>query len=122
LINAFFDFLTWSHSNSEVTRERQRCFIIKSIEATEAAIKSAREELAQLALPELAKLCDVAGFIKDTSLEERFDEPFANTEAILRDIRERINTCPASWWSIYPWPERWPAALQGSQELYRAGE
>jgi hypothetical protein len=120
LIDAFFDFLTWSHSNSEVTRERQRCIILASIEATEAAIQSARGQVRGLALPELARLCDIAGFIKDTSLEERFDEPFVNAEAILRDIRERIDTRPASWWSVYPWPERWPAALRDSQELYRA--
>lgn len=119
LIDAFFDFLTWSRSNSEVTRERQRCSILAAIEATETAIASARREVGVLALPELARLCDVAGFIKDTSLQERFDEPFVNAEMILSDIRERIDTCPASWWSVYPWPERWPVALRGSQELFR---
>jgi hypothetical protein len=119
LIDAFFDFLTWSRSSSEVTRERQRCSILATIEATETAIASARKEVGLLALPELARLCDVAGFIKDTSLKERFDEPFVNAEMILADIRERIDTCPASWWSVYPWPERWPVALRDSQELFR---
>jgi hypothetical protein len=119
LIDAFFDFLTWSHSNSEVTRERQRCYILATIQTTENAIRSAREEISHLALSQLAGLCAVAGFIKTNSLEERFDEPFVNAEAILRDIRDRIDTCPASWWSVYPWPDRWPTAINGAQELYR---
>lgn len=119
LIDTFFEFLTWTNSNSEVTRERQRCHILDAIATAEQSIATARHDVAQLSLPQLATLCDEAGFVSDSSLEEKFDEPFANASAILNEIRERIDTCPASWWSIYPWPERWPEKLRDAHELFR---
>jgi hypothetical protein len=119
LMDAFFGYLAWSQSHSEVYREQQRVFILAAIETTRQAIEKSREEIRGINLTELARLADGAGYLEGLSLNAKFDEPFRNADVVLNDIRNVIDTAPASWWSIYPWPERWPAALQNSCELYR---
>lgn len=119
LMDAFFAYLAWGRSNSEVTREYHRHYILSAIERAEQSVRSARESVGRLDLAELVRLSDSAGFVQTTSLGEKFDEPFHNARVILQEIRDSINTAPASWWSVYPWPERWPVKLRDVGELYR---
>jgi len=119
LMDAFFAFLAWEQSNSEVTREYHRFYIMSAIETAEQSVIQAREQVSRLDLAELERMSEVAGFVQTTSLEKKFDEPFHNARVILNEIRECINTTPASWWSVYPWPERWPAKLRDVGELYK---
>ncbi|MGB8355135.1 MAG: hypothetical protein WCD79_14655 [Chthoniobacteraceae bacterium] len=121
LMDAFFTFLAWGQSHSEVTREYHRHYILSAIETAEQSVRSGRESVRRLDLEELLRLSELAGFVQSTSLETKYDEPFHNARVILQEIRDCINTSPASWWSVYPWPERWPASMQGVKELYRGG-
>ena len=121
LMDAFFTFLAWGQSHSEVTREYHRHYILSAIETAEQSVRSGRESVSRLDLEELLRLSELAGFVQTTSLETKYDEPFHNARVILQEIRDCINTSPASWWSVYPWPERWPASMQGVKELYRGG-
>jgi len=118
LMDAFFALLAWSRCNGEVSREYLRLSILSAIDATEKRVSEGREQVRKLALGELATLTSIAGFVNDALLEEKFDEPFRNTGAILHDIRASIDTAPASWWGVYPWPERWPDMMLGEPELY----
>lgn len=113
LMNAFFHFLKWEKTSSEVTREYVRAELVEILESADTVLLQAHSELKFISLEQLATLID--GPVSAS----HFEIPLNYAATILNDIRERIEVAPSSWWSVYPWPERWPKTLQDRDELYR---
>jgi len=112
LVESVFRFLKWEQTSSEVTREYARVPLLESLARSGAALQQAHGLIQKTGLAHLAAL---AGVPPD---EKKFAEPFGNAETILSEIAARIDVEPSSWWSVYPWPERWPETLRGRAELY----
>ena len=112
LVESAFRFLRWEQTSSEVTREYARVTLLDSLARARAALQDTRARLDQVDTTQLAAL---AGGKPEP---ERFAQPFGFAETILNDIAGRIEIEPSSWWSVYPWPERWPESLRGAAELY----
>jgi len=112
LVDAFFHLLKWEKTSSEVTREYVRADLTELLAVAEAAIQTAREQLTTIDLFALGTL------VEHPTEATHFAEPLHYAETILNDIRERIDVPPASWWSVYPWPDRWPTSLRSRDELY----
>ena len=113
LVETFFRFLKWEKTSSDVSREYFRVPLLESIARCRSAIEQSLAQVGRLEHRHLDRLS------WGTVDEKAAAEPFNNARTVIDDISKEIDIEPSMYWSVYPWPQRWPKSLRDRQELYR---